>query len=133
MINKVFTGINIQHPISGLILNGTKTIETRTYPIPKKYIGVPLLIIETPGKKGDFKARIIGIIQFGNSFRYLNKTEFYKDEKKHKVNASSPWKWTTKGKWGWKITRVEKFKNPIPAPLKKGIIFTSNIEISITS
>ena len=55
------TGINIQSPWSRLLIEGDKCVETRSYPIPEKYVGEDLGLIETPGKDGDFKARIIGI------------------------------------------------------------------------
>jgi len=66
---KKLTGINIQFPISRLILSGEKTVETRTYPIPEHYINQELAIIETPGRDGDFKARIVGTIIFSGCFR----------------------------------------------------------------
>lgn len=128
-----YTAINIQYPISELILSGEKTIETRTYPIPKKYIGVPLLVVETPGKNGDFKARIVGIIQFQESFKYKDKKAFYKDESKHKVNPTSPWRWDKKAKWGWPIKSIKRFKKSQVAEFKKGIIFTAGVRLNAQS
>ncbi len=128
MRNRIVTGINIQYPISRLILNGEKTIETRTYPIPEQYINKEMAIIETPGKDGDFKARIIGTLVFGKSFCYASKGEFYKDDKKHCVTPDSPWKWEDgKPKWGWPILTVKALSKPRPAPEIKGIKFTKNI------
>lgn len=130
-LNRTYTGINIQYPISKLILAGTKTIETRLYPIPETYIGQKLLIIETPGTAGTFKARIVGFIVFGPSFKYNSEKEFYRDSKKHCVTPDSPWHWTEgSNKWGWPIVGVEAFKTIKPAPLKKGIKFTKNIDLS---
>lgn len=57
-------GINIQWPISEMIIDGEKTIETRKYAILDKYIGQELALIETPRPKGKFKARIRAIIKF---------------------------------------------------------------------
>ena len=116
-------GINIQFPISQLILDGRKTIETRRYPLPAKYIGKELFIIETPGKDGKFSARIVGTIRFSNCFLYNNKKQFYKDWAQHFVDKTSPYAWTTKKKWGWEIEKVTVFKQPIQAPRKKGICF----------
>lgn len=99
MSKKTYTGINIQWPISELILSGQKTIETRTYPIPKKYLNQEMLMIETPGKNGKFKARIVAIIKFTDCFRYKNKKDFYKDSHKHFVTSSSEWAWGTKSKY----------------------------------
>jgi hypothetical protein len=129
---RTYTGINIQYPISRLILEGKKTVETRTYPIPKHYIGKELAIIETPGKTGNFKARIVGLICFSESFLYESEESFYKDTKRHCVTPDSPWKWTPeKPKWGWAVTFVNPFKKTIPAPEKKGIKFTKEIQINI--
>lgn len=125
-----FTGINIQYPISRLILTGKKTIETRTYPIPKKYIGCQLIIIETPGKGETFSARMIGLVSFGDSFKYANASEFYKDSNLHFVDKSSPWKWNnSKPKWGWPIISITPFKKEIPAPKRKGIKYTTGISL----
>lgn len=128
---KTYTGINIQYPISQLILSGEKTIETRTYPIPKKYIGQEMLMIETPGKSGKFKARIIAIIRFDECFKYLNSREFYKDVKRHCVTPDSPWAWSDeKPKWGWSLNVIRLMK---PRNLRKrsGIVFSTGLSLPI--
>lgn len=127
--NRTYIGINIQFPISQLIISGQKKIETRTYPIPSAYVGQEMAIIETPGASGNFKARIIGTIVFGDSFQYKSKSEFYKDSAKHKVTPDSPWKWADKPKYGWPILKIIKLKEPKVAPQKKGIRYTVGIEI----
>jgi hypothetical protein len=130
MKKKLYSGINIQYPISRLILSGEKTIETRTYPIPKKFLSQDMLMIETPGKTGDFKARIVAIIRFRKCFKYQNISEFYKDEKRHMVTPDSPWGWNnSKGKWGWSTKVIKIFSKPILLKQRSGIRFTSNIEI----
>lgn len=78
-------GVNIQHPIPEWILSGKKTIETRTYPIPPHLVGRPVAIIETPGGRSGFRARVAGIVVFGQSFPYRSKKEFYADSKYHCV------------------------------------------------
>ena len=50
-----------------MLLSGEKTVETRGYPLPEKYVGCELAIIETPGPRGRReagieKARIVGTI-----------------------------------------------------------------------
>lgn len=125
---KSYTGINIQWPISELILSGKKTIETRTYPIPKKYLNVEMILVETPGKEGKFKARATAIIKFTSCFEYKNKTEFYKDSKKHFVKKGSAWEWKDKAKWGWKVEIVKKI-SPSFEVSSKGIIYRSNIKV----
>lgn len=126
------TGINIQYPISQLILEGKKTIETRTYPIPNKYKGVEMAIIETPGKVGTFNSRIVGTIVFDNCFKYSNKKVFDQDKDKHFVSEDSDWRWNDeKPKWGWEISKVTVFEKPIIAPANKGIKYTLNIQLEI--
>jgi hypothetical protein len=130
-INRTYTGINIQHPISQMILSGEKTIETRKYPIPKHLKNLDLVIIETPGPSGKFEARMIGFVKFGESFEYKNRNDFYKDTKKHCVTPDSIWKWKKNDKkYGWPIIEVCPFGHAIPAPKKKGIKYTKNIRIS---
>ncbi len=127
MTKKSFTGINIQHPISQLILSGEKTIETRTYPIPQKYLGKELLMIETPGKLGKFKSRSVAVIVFEKCFPYKNSTEFYKDKRRHGVDISSPWAWSDeKPKWGWQIKSVHRLK-PKSVDKRLGIKFTLDL------
>jgi len=129
MAKKTYTGINIQWPISELILSGEKTVETRTYGIPEKYLNEPMVLIETPGKQGKFKARIVAVIKFTNCFKYTSKTAFYKDVDRHKVEKGSMWAWDPeKPKWGWEVEIIKTFK-PKAAPSKKGIVFTKGIEL----
>lgn len=130
MKKNIYTGINIQFPISRLILSGEKTIETRTYPIPDRLIGTELAIVETPGKKGNFKSRVIGLITFGESFKYSSKKEFYQDISKHCVTPDSAWAWDSKkGKWGWKILSVTALTKEIPLKKRSGIVYSTDIKI----
>jgi hypothetical protein len=123
-----YPGLNIQFPISRLIIDGKKTIETRTYPLSGQYIGKEMLIIETPGRGGDFKARIVGLVVFGESFKYASKGEFYQDQQRHGVSPDSKWKWQNgKPKWGWPILRVTPFPKPKEVGKQKGIVYTREI------
>ena len=123
-------GINIQYPISRLILSGEKTIETRTYKIPKKFVGVPMALIETPGPASDFKARIVAIIVFGDSFEYATSKHFYADYEKHKVNKSSPWRWRPgKKKFGWPVKVLKPLRTPVAPPSERGIRYTLSCEL----
>jgi hypothetical protein len=127
-MNQKYSGVNIQWPISRLIVEGKKAIETRHYPLPKKHENCELLLIETPGPNGDFKSRIVGTIIFSGSIQYKSEAEFYRDTKKHLVEKTSPWRWVQgKTKWGWLIKNVSLFDEPIAAPPVKGIRFTNNI------
>lgn len=59
------------------MLDGKKTIETRSYALPAKYIGIPIAIIETPGplgkKQGIQDTQIVGLITFSECFKYSSR------------------------------------------------------------
>jgi hypothetical protein len=131
MLKKNYTGINIQFPISQEILSGKKTVETRTYQLPQKYLNTDILMIETPGKLGNFKSRIVALIRFTRCIAYSSKKDFYADNCRHKVTPESPWAWKDKPKFGWEVTVVKSFEKPISLSQRKGIVFTNNIELSI--
>ncbi len=72
-------------------MSGEKTVETRGYPLPAKYAGKPLAIIETPGPtKPRFKARIVGVITFSHSMQYKTYAEWDADRGRHRVPANDP-------------------------------------------
>lgn len=125
------TGINIQTPWSFLLINGDKTVETRSYPLPKKYEGVELALIETPGKYGRFKSRIIGTITFSHSFQYPDKQAWIDDYNRHKVEEGDEFcHWNkNKPKYGWIVSDINKLDKPKNILSRKGIIFTTNIQL----
>lgn len=129
MSKKHYSAINIQYPISTEITSGKKVIETRTYPIPPKYLNKEILLIETPGRYGKFKARATAIIKFTNCFQYKSQTDFYSDSKRHLVTATSKWAWKDKPKWGWGVEIVKCFPHPIEIKSPRGIVFTKNIHL----
>jgi hypothetical protein len=129
MSKKKYTGINIQAPISRHIISGEKTIETRTYPLPEKYLNQEMLLIETPGSSNDFKSRIIAIIKFTECFKYESKEKFYKDINKHLVSKDSPWAWKDKAKYGWKVEIIKSFPLPKIVTSQKGIIYTKDLSL----
>lgn len=121
-------GINIQFPWSQLLIDGDKCVETRSYSLPKKYDGEELALIETPGKSGDFKARIIGTITFSHSFKYPDKNAWIDDNARHLVDQNDEnfgWK-EDKDKYGWVVSKINKFSEHLKPPCKKGIIFTKD-------
>jgi hypothetical protein len=125
------TGLNIQAPWSSLLINGLKTVETRSYRLPLKYEGVELYLVETPGKLGKFKARVIGTITFSHSFKYSNQKAWQDDHNRHCVEINDPvysWK-ENKPKYGWIVSKVKKFKNPVDITKRKGIIFTTGLKL----
>lgn len=123
-------GINIQTPWSQLLIDSDKCVETRSYPLPDKYIGEELVLIETPGKNGKFKARIIGTITFSHSFKYNSIQEWKNDYNRHRVSEDSEFGWNEKkNKYGWVVSEIFKLEQHYPAPTNKGIIFTHNCEM----
>lgn len=125
------TGVNIQTPWSQLLINGDKSVETRTYALPEKYIGETLALIETPGRYGRFKARIIGTITFSHSFKYPNQRAWQDDYNRHCVAVDDPvydWK-DDKPKYGWVVSKVTKFEEPVDIRKRKGIIFTTGVSV----
>lgn len=125
------TGINIQNPWSLLLISGIKSVETRHYPLPKKYEGVELALIETPGKRGNFKSRIIGTITFSHSFKYPDEQTWKEDYNRHKVEEEDKnYGWNNdKSKYGWVVSNINKFDTYISPPLKRGIIFTKDCTV----
>ena len=128
MSKERYLGVNIQWPISQLIISGEKTVETRTYPIPEKYLNKEIALVETPGRLGKFKARVIAIIKFTKSFQYKDKEDFYMDIDRHKVSPESNWAWKEKPKWGWEVEVTRVLENPILCK-SKGIVYRSGITI----
>ena len=125
------TGLNIQAPWSSLLINGLKSVETRSYHLPLKYEGVELYLVETPGKLGKFKARVIGTISFSHSFKYPDQKAWQDDHNRHCVAIDDPvynWK-DDKPKYGWVVCSVKKFDEPLDISGKRGIIFTNNLTL----
>lgn len=123
------TGLNIQTPWSAFLINGEKTVETRSYSLPKKYENVELALIETPGKYGRFKSRIVGTITFSHSFLYETKSDWVNDYDNHKVDQDDKlYGWNSKLKYGWVVSRINKFDQPKTILSRKGIIFTTGVQ-----
>jgi len=125
------TGINIQSPWAYLLVRGIKSVETRTYPLPVKYAGEPLLLIETPGKSRKFKSRIIGEITFSHSFKYKDELDWKMDYNRHRVDSSSPlYSWNDKKpKYGWVVSNIKEYDEPLQINCRKGIIFTTGLQL----
>jgi len=125
------TGLNVTSPWSMLLINGDKSVETRSYPLPKRLEGVELALIETPGKYGRFKSRIIGTITFSHSFQYPDEQSWKDDYNRHKVEENDKfYSWNeNKKKYGWVVSNITKFENPIEPPKKRGIIYVKDCQV----
>ena len=125
-------GMHIQAPWAEAIVSGRKVIETRFYPMPRKWIGQPLAIIETPGKARHFKRRIAGLVLFEPSWCYADKAAFARDCAKHLVDPDDRlfgWREDGKPKWAWPIRWVEVYQQPLPADFRAGIRYARAVEI----
>ena len=125
-------GINIQAPWAQAIVSGHKTIETRFYPMPRKWVGRPLAIIETPGKARHFKRRIAGLVLFAQSWCYADKVAFARDRAGHLVDPDDPqFGWRAEGppKWAWPVQWVEAYQQPLPPGFRAGIRYARAVEI----
>lgn len=121
-------GLNIQAPWAMMIVDGQKTIETRTYNIPDRYLNVPIALVETPGRTGGFRARIVGLIWFSRSKLYETRKSFDADFVEHKVHRDSDYDWKPeKKKYGWVVAKVQKLRVPLPAPAPRGIVWTGKM------
>jgi hypothetical protein len=134
--SKEIPGINVQWPWSELLISGQKTVETRSYQLPKRYLGKELALIETPGPRGKTlagikSARIIGIITFSNCFQYPSRKAWQLDRSRHQVGDSDEmYNYNPdKQKWGWTVEKITKVFPPKPAPQKRGIIFALRCKI----
>ena len=125
-------GLNMQAPWAEMIVSGRKVIETRFYPMPAKWVGQPLAIIETPGKSGKFKRRLAGFVCFAQSSCYPDKASFAADDAKHLVKVDDPvfgWKDENKPKWAWPIQWAEAYRQPLAPDFRAGIRYARAVEI----
>jgi len=125
-------GLNVRAPWCSLIAAGTKSIETRSYPISKKYLKRPLVLIETPGPDREFTARGVAVIEVFSCFKYKSKKQWDSDFVCHKVSAEDPLYnfHSSKEKWGWKLRVLERI-SPNIAVRKKGIIYARRCSVPL--
>lgn len=133
---KFLTGINIQWPWSEYLLDGSKTIETRSYQLPDSLKNIELAVIETPGANGKklagiHKARITGTIIFEDSFQYKTKKHWLSDHTKHLVEPDNKLFGysSKKEKWGWTVKSFTKLNTSVLPPAKRGIILAKNCKV----
>ena len=115
-----------------LIFAGDKTIDTRVYPLPQSMLNKTLLMIETPGANGNFKARGVGEIVFGDCKKYQDSISFYGDSEYHQIykDGNSPWRWDSNGnkpKYGWIIVSVNQFETKYSLNKRVGVKFTKDV------
>jgi predicted transcriptional regulator len=126
-------GLHIREPWSQLILNGSKTVETRSYPLPKKHLGQFLAIIETTGVKSSKRAAIVGLVRFDSCHRYSSKRQWESEKSLHRVSPDDPSFRYVEGKekWAWVVGRVIQLNATIAPPKKRGIVFATSCSIPL--
>lgn len=122
--------LNVQRPWAMHIVSGKKSIETRTYPLPRSYIHRPILLIETPGSVKRAPSRIIGVVIFGEPFQYRDKESFDNDQLKHLVKPGDDFYWTSKSKkWGWPVVKRLTYSYAVPTAARRGIVYTREVPV----
>jgi hypothetical protein len=94
--------------------------------LPGRYVNQGFWLIETPGKRGKFKARVIAKIRFSSFKQYQSASDFYTDSHLHKIKEDDPdygWKEDV-AKYGWIVGDVEGV-NEFRPPSPRGIVYTS--------
>lgn len=102
-------GININdkhYPFTEWILDGIKTIETRSTPSLNPYIGKRVGIIRT----GKGQAMLVGFMTIGEPIKYESEEQFRSDEDKHCILKGSEYDIDNRGKWGYPISSVMHIK-----------------------
>ena len=132
MRDKKLPGLNVQAPWARLLLDGKKTIETRTYALPEKYRDQDLWLIETPGRLGKFKARVIGVIRFSECKQYKSAAAFYDDSNLHLIElGTEDYAWRPGvQKFGWIVASV-KNSTEFDAPTPRGIIYARPFDMQM--
>jgi hypothetical protein len=118
-------------------LSGEKVIETRGYPIPKKFLGIWMAIVETgrPGEIGSRpgRAQVVGLIIFKSCYKYKNRQHWESEQSLHRVSGNDPdYAFDDqKDKWAWEIEMVRPLPKPQSAPLKRGIRYAKECIVEL--
>ena len=124
--NSIKVGLEMQEPWAGLLLNGSKSIETRAYALPNALIGKKIDILQSKrgkdgisslsdvmeGKEIDEAVQRVGWCIFDKVVVYRYKAKFEADEKKHLVKPDSDYGWNdeTTVVYGWVVSKSGKYK-----------------------
>ena len=118
---------DVRYPWTEQLMNGKKTIETREYPLPSRYLHQTLALYETHVEVKDDQVEddqveedhqrddcCVGLIQFCSCKEYTSKEQWSKDSDKHGVPFDATpeeFGWVDGiQKYGWKVSYVEKTK-----------------------
>ena len=116
--------LDVQAPWSRRLLDGTKTVETRSYPLPPQHEGRALGLLETPAGGGEPQAGLlVGTLRFGPSFRYPSEEAWAADADRHGVCPADPGAFgfsATEEKWGWPVLSAQPARYHVaPPPLRQ--------------
>lgn len=99
----------IREPWAGLIVAGSKAVETAAHGLPERFAG-RWLAVQTEGR------RIVGRVRFSGSFRYHDAAAFDADAGRHMVPGSSPYHFRNRARcYGWVIDAAEAYPVPVAA------------------
>ena len=120
-LDQVF-GLELQHPWAGAVVDGKKSIETRSYALPPSLIGRKIMIMQSSSgqagisslgnyidlsraeKAGGNRNKIIGWCIFSSVKLYATGKEFRNEENLHLVTPDSGYGWNdsaSKKIYGW--------------------------------
>lgn len=121
--------LDVQSPWSHALLDGSKTIETRSYPMPAEFEGMTLGLLVTASEAAAGTAAaagpslLIGTATFGRSVRYETKAAWAADTAKHLVPEAEAgaFGWTDSAeKFGWPVLAVSTAHYPVcPPPMAR--------------
>lgn len=123
-------GLEVQRPWSQMILTGTKSVETRTYPLPATLVGRAIYVLETEENlagtscladrvdAGDPSVQLVGTVTFGSCVAYASKDEWLADEARHCVPPDSSYGWSRERIiYGWRVASFTRHERPHPCPM----------------
>ena len=126
-IDQVF-GLELQDPWAGTVVDGKKSIETRSYALPPSLIGKKITIIQSSSGQAGVSSlgnrinlsraqkaegnRIIGWCIFSSVKLYTTEDEFREEENLHLVTPDSGYGWkddATKNVYGWIVEKCCRY------------------------
>ena len=126
-------GLELQHPWAGAVVDGTKSIETRSYALPPSLIGKKIMVIESSSGQAGVSSlgnaitfsrskqsganKIIGWCIFSSVKLYKTEQEFRSEQSMHLVTPDSGYGWkddATKKIYGWVVAEHCRFDESLP-------------------
>ena len=141
----VLFGLELKEPWASMVLDGSKTIETRTYDLPAELIDRPLVLLATPEHSGSAghsgladvvtdrgAATILGLVTFGGVVEWESREAWSRDREKHGVpdDDDGPYVWReddaakpgTSSLRGWTVSEVIPLPTPVQSPPMRRVL-----------